>query len=124
VLHHFESRKISRKTLVRNQVKEMLHKVHGAVIVFPYFMRGEIVNFKYRTLGKMFWQAKQSLKVFYGLDDIVNAKEIIIVEGEMDKLAMEEAGFLNCVSVPDGAPAKVSTKHLPSEIEVELVGVR
>lgn len=31
-------------------------------------------------------------QVFYGLDDIVGAPEVIIVEGEMDKLALEEAG--------------------------------
>lgn len=31
---------------------------------------------------------------------------------------MEEAGFRNCVSVPDGAPSKVSTKELPAEEEV------
>lgn len=31
----------------------------------------------------------------------------------MDKLAMEEAGFRNCVSVPDGAPPSVSSKELP-----------
>lgn len=32
----------------------------------------------------------------------------------MDKLSLEEAGFRNCVSVPGGAPGKVSTKELPS----------
>ena len=36
----------------------------------------------------------------------------------MDKLAMEEAGFRNCVSVPNGAPPSVSNKDLPSEEEV------
>lgn len=40
------------------------------------------------------------------------------VEGQVDKLSMEEAGFRNCVSVPDGAPAKVSNKALPVEEEV------
>lgn len=36
----------------------------------------------------------------------------------MDKLAMEEAGFRNCVSVPDGAPAKVSNNDLPDAEKV------
>lgn len=36
----------------------------------------------------------------------------------MDKLAMEEAGFSNCISVPNGAPASVSNKNLPSEDQV------
>lgn len=38
----------------------------------------------------------------------------------MDKLSMEEAGFRNCVSVPDGAPATVSIKELPSEEQVYI----
>lgn len=33
---------------------------------------------------------------------------------------MEEAGFLNCVSVPNGAPSKVSNKELPPENEVSF----
>ena len=39
----------------------------------------------------------------------------------MDKLAMEEAGFRNCVSVPDGAPPVVSTKDLPPEEKVFFI---
>lgn len=31
---------------------------------------------------------------------------------------MEEAGFYNCVSVPDGAPAVVSKKDVPPEEQV------
>ena len=30
--------------------------------------------------------------MLYGLDDVVGQADIIIVEGEMDKLALEEAG--------------------------------
>ena len=41
----------------------------------------------------------------------------------MDKLAMEEAGFRNCVSVPDGAPPSVSQKEVPAEEQV-LVGLK
>ncbi|GMN58874.1 hypothetical protein TIFTF001_027957 [Ficus carica] len=52
------------------------------------------------------FQEKDTEKVLYGLDDIVDADEIISVEGELDKLSVEEAGFRNCVSVPGGAPGK------------------
>lgn len=31
---------------------------------------------------------------------------------------MEEAGFRNCVSVPDGAPPSVSSRELPAEDKV------
>lgn len=40
------------------------------------------------------------------------------MEGEIDKLSMEEAGFDNCVSVPDGAPPSISKKEIPTENEV------
>jgi hypothetical protein len=49
-------------------------------------------------------QVKGAEKIFYGLDDIADSKTIIIVEGEIDKLAMEEAGYLNVVSVPGMLP--------------------
>lgn len=45
-------------------------------------------------------QIKGAAKVFYGIHDVVDSETVIIVEGEMDKLALEEAGFRNCVSVP------------------------
>ncbi|KAJ0082493.1 hypothetical protein Patl1_11518 [Pistacia atlantica] len=57
-------------------------------------------------------------KWLFGLDDIKEAAEIIIVEGEMDKLEMEEAGFLNCVNVPCGAPQKASARELPPQEKV------
>ncbi|MCO7225898.1 DnaB-like helicase C-terminal domain-containing protein [Pleionea sp. CnH1-48] len=41
--------------------------------------------------------------ILYGLDDI-DEDCTIIVEGEMDKLALEVAGFTNVVSPPHGAP--------------------
>lgn len=37
--------------------------------------------------------------MLYGLDDVVGAADIVVVEGEMDKLALEEAGVRNVVSV-------------------------
>lgn len=76
---------------------------------------GVLVNCKYRSLiNKKFWQEKGAEKILYGLDDIKESNEIIIVEGEIDKLSMEQAGLTNSVSVPGGAPQKVSTKELPS----------
>ncbi|CAL1402754.1 unnamed protein product [Linum trigynum] len=111
---YFKERDISRETLLRNRV---MQKAHGnqIVIAFTYGRNGMLVSCKYRDINKKFWQEKDTEKIFYGLDDIKGADDIIIVEGEMDKLAMEEAGFRNCVSVPDGAPPLVSPKDLPPE---------
>ncbi|KAJ0081566.1 hypothetical protein Patl1_11525 [Pistacia atlantica] len=68
----------------------------------------------------LLFQDKDTDKVFYGLDDIEGESEIIIVEGEMDKLSMEEVAFV-IVSVPNGAPAQVSTKDLPPEDKASCI---
>ncbi len=77
-----------------------------APAAFPYFRNRELVNVKYRSLDKEFSQVPKAEKVLFGLDDCIGASEIIVVEGEMDKLALEEAGFRHVVSVPDGAPPR------------------
>ncbi|KAJ4702847.1 twinkle-like protein, chloroplastic/mitochondrial [Melia azedarach] len=111
---YFAERMIKAETLQKNRV---MQKRNGSevAIAFTYWRKGKLVNCKYRDITKRFWQEKDTEKVFYGLDDIEEGSDIIIVEGEMDKLSMEEAGFYNCVSVPDGAPAVVSKKDVPPE---------
>jgi twinkle protein len=78
-------------------------------IQFPYFRGGEVINIKYRGGRKNFRMAAGAERVLYGLNDI--AETTIWVEGEMDKLALEVAGYLNAVSVPDGAPAPDSKSY-------------
>lgn len=74
-------------------------------IRFPYFRAGELINVKYRANPKAFWMCRGAERILYGLDDIAGAETIVIVEGEMDKLSVDQAGGWPCVSVPDGAPA-------------------
>ncbi|XP_057428640.1 twinkle homolog protein, chloroplastic/mitochondrial [Lotus japonicus] len=109
---YFSERLITKETLQRNDVKQRKYG-DQIVIAFPYHRNGTLVSCKYRDINKIFWQEADTEKILYGVDDIVGQSDIIIVEGEMDKLAMEEAGFRNCVSVPDGAPPAVSSKELP-----------
>ncbi|XP_052487708.1 primase homolog protein isoform X2 [Gossypium raimondii] len=111
---YFAERMISSETLKRNAIMQK-RSGNKIAIAFTYWRKGELVNCKYRDLAKRFWQEKNTEKILYGLDDIADASDIIIVEGEMDKLAMEEAGFRNCVSVPAGAPPSVSKKEVPAE---------
>ncbi|KAH7836893.1 hypothetical protein Vadar_007083 [Vaccinium darrowii] len=108
IISYFAERKISENTLRRNAVMQTSGDQNA--IAFIYRQDGALVHCKYRSLDKKFWQTKNKEKILYGLDDIKGADEIIIVEGEIDKLSMEEAGFISCVSVPDGAPQKVSAK--------------
>lgn len=112
---YFSERMISAETLRRNGVMQRKYN-NQIVIAFTYRRNGTLVGCKYRAVSKQFWQERDTEKIFYGLDDIKQAKDIIIVEGEMDKLSMEEAGYRNSVSVPDGAPAKVSEK-IPTQNE-------
>jgi len=96
---YFDKRCISKDILDRNKIT-----LNGKWIQFPYLRKEEVVNIKYRSGNKEFKQEAGREKIFYGLNDIENSEEVIIVEGEIDKLSLEMVGFTNCVSVPDGAP--------------------
>ncbi|XP_022142549.1 primase homolog protein isoform X2 [Momordica charantia] len=115
LIFYFSKRMIPQETLERNFVMQIAGR--QGVIAFTYRQNGQLLGCKYRTLDKRFWQEKGTEKLLYGIDDINDADEVIIVEGEMDKLSVEEAGFLNCISVPGGAPRKVSTDSVLPSIE-------
>jgi twinkle protein len=84
----------------------------GGSLAIPYVRRGEIVNHKYRTLGKdkRFSQDSDATKCLWNVDvladESVKDHPVIITEGEMDTLAAIQCGFPRTVSVPDGAPAE------------------
>ncbi len=73
-------------------------------IAFPYYRGGELTNAKYRDMAKNFRLEAGAERILYGIDDIDPAG-VVWVEGEMDKLSVETAGIISCVSVPDGAPS-------------------
>ena len=52
---------------------------------------------------KTFKLYKGAEKVFYNINSIVGYEYCVITEGEMDVLALHEAGIPNVVSVPNGA---------------------
>jgi len=72
-------------------------------IQFNYIMGDELVNIKYRDGRKHFKLYKGAEKVFYNINSIIGHKDCIITEGEMDVLALHEAGITNAISVPNGA---------------------
>ena len=108
----FSSRGIKQSTLMRNKITEgktYMPQIDKEIntIQFNYFKDEELINIKYRDSKKNFKLVKGAQKILYGLDDIKDCDEIIIVEGEIDKLSYEEAGYTNCVSVPNGANLKM-----------------
>nr|XP_018673647.1 PREDICTED: twinkle homolog protein, chloroplastic/mitochondrial-like isoform X1 [Musa acuminata subsp. malaccensis] len=115
LIAYFAERSISAKTLERNGIMQCKHD-DQIVIAFTYRRNAALVSCKYLASSKECWQETGTEHIFYGLDDIKQASDVIIVEGEIDKLSMEEAGFPNCISVPYGLPAQ-SSKDLPAEDE-------
>jgi len=72
-------------------------------IQFNYIMGDELVNIKYRDGRKNFKLYKGAEKIFYNINSIVGYDWCVITEGEMDALALHEAGVKNVISVPNGA---------------------
>ena len=72
-------------------------------IRFNYFMGDQLINIKYRDGRKNFKLFKGAEKIFYNINSVVGYDSCIIVEGEMDVLALHEAGIKNAISVPNGA---------------------
>jgi len=108
VIGWFETRGISQKTLIDLNVGEGSEYMPQTgktenTIKFNYFMGDQLINVKYRDGRKNFKLYKGAEKVFYNINSIVGYEYCIITEGEMDVLALHEAGIPNAISVPNGA---------------------
>lgn len=123
VVKWFEKRGISQLTLKYMKISEGLEwmpqtKKEENTIQFNYFRNGELINIKYRDGAKRFKLVKDAERVFYNLDACSIAKEIIIVEGEIDALTFVEIGMVNVVSTPNGSTLKgVNLDYLDNSIE-------
>lgn len=116
-----DKRGISEEVLNRNRVTTGVTwcatcEEEKQQILFPYYRAGEHINTKHRCGLKHFRMEKNAERIMYGYDDVVlpngaMPEQVIVVEGEMDKLAMEMAGFTSVLSVPDGAPAAGSKNY-------------
>ena len=108
VIKWFETRGISKETLYELQITEgpefmpQTGKTENA-IHFNYFIGDQLINVKYRDGRKNFKLYKGAEKIFYNINSIVGFEYCVIVEGEMDVLALHEAGITNAISVPNGA---------------------
>ena len=104
----FKTRGISKQTLGDLKITEgpewmpQTGKTEN-VIKFNYFMGDQLINVKYRDGRKNFKLYKGAEKVFYNINSVVGYDDCVIVEGEMDVLALHEAGIPNAISVPNGA---------------------
>ena len=104
----FDKRGISKHTLRALQVSEGSEFMPQTgkqenTIQFNYYMGDQLINVKYRDGRKNFKLYKGAEKVFYNINSIVGYDWCVITEGEIDVLALHEAGIKNAISVPNGA---------------------
>ena len=108
VVDYFNKRGISNATISHFNITQSVEwmpkqQTEIPVICFNYYRNKELVNIKFRGKEKDFKLAKNAELIFYNLDSIQAASEVIIVEGEVDCLSLHECGVINAVSVPNGA---------------------
>jgi len=108
IVEWFKTRGISQQTLTDCSVgegPEFMPQTGKSenTIQFNYIIGDELINVKYRDGRKNFKLYKGAEKIFYNINSIVGFDTCIITEGEMDVLALHEAGITNAISVPNGA---------------------
>ena len=108
IVKWFKTRGISQQTLTDLRCGEGSEYMPQTgktenTIQFNYIMGDQLINVKYRDGRKNFKLYKGAEKVFYNINSIIGYKECVITEGEMDVLALHEAGIKNAISVPNGA---------------------
>lgn len=128
VVKWFESRKISQKTIGEFKVTTGLEDMPVKeapngwapvnTIQFNYFLEGELKNIKYRSPTKGFKLFKGAELIFFNIDSIKGATECIVVEGELDTMAVHQAGYTAVVSVPNGASKSNNLKYLDNCIHL------
>jgi|TARA_R110000824_G_scaffold3371_1_gene15943 twinkle protein len=95
---------LSGHKFIRDEGREVL------CVGFPYVEPATDKTYavKWRSVdGKGFTQ-ESAAATFYGIEKVKVGETIVIAEGEIDALSLREAGVRNAVSVPNGAPVKVS----------------
>ena len=105
---YLNSRKISNEVCDYSRVMEDSH----GNIVFEYCDENDVLlTSKYRPSHKVVkpdiktWCQKDAdtSPILWGMNQAVFGKPLIITEGEIDRLSVVQAGFMNVVSIPFGA---------------------
>lgn len=117
-----DSRGINQDTLKHFNISEGIEwmpqtRKEMNTIQFNYFRGGELVNIKYRSGSKDFKLHSGAELVFYNIDSVIGAKEVVICEGEIDCMTIHQCGVKQVISVPNGAGASNLT-YLDSAINL------
>lgn len=90
----------------------------NGALMFPYLREGELVAAKYRaTKEKKFWTDANCEPCLFGWQALqADARSVVIVEGELDALAMWDYGF-PALSVPFGGGGKDKQQWIENEFD-------
>ena len=109
-IEYFRSRGISEDIVRKHQITVRADK--PTVIAMPFFDENGVIQFvKYRrtdkteieSYGKEYTE-KDCKAILYGMECCTTeSRTLIITEGQIDSLSLDEAGIKNAVSVPTGA---------------------
>jgi len=100
---YLRKRGFSKATWERRKVGEC-----DGAIAMPYYENGEVVLVKYRPAYKATdyktksWMSVGGKPVLWGMELCDTKYPLVITEGEMDALALDECGVMNVLSVPVG----------------------
>lgn len=104
--------------------------VHGTgeEVIFPCYLHGELTNIKTRINladgKKTFLQVTGAQPTPFNADACRDEETIIICEGEMDVLAITQAGFPAVMSVPNGANKGRNNLDWLVDLETTINGAR
>lgn len=109
-IEYFRSRGISEDIVRKHQITVRADK--PTVIAMPFFDENGVIQFvKYRrtdkteieSYGKEYTE-KDCKAILYGMECCTTeSRTLIITEGQIDSLSLDEVGIKNAVSVPTGA---------------------
>jgi twinkle protein len=107
------------KTFGLRSVEHYINAENATVpcIVFPYKHRGYDTGAKIRSLGTKGFSCTNSLRHFYNVDSLADNDTLVICEGEMDALAIHQAGYESVVSVPNGAVQRAKDDEIDPETD-------
>ena len=116
----FKSRGITRDTVDNYSITastQWIRSVNGNTdcVGFAYRNNGVPYAYKWRAIQAKGFTCVGSPQHFYLHDRVTVGGDVVICEGEIDALSLRQAGVDNSISVPNGAPMKVSEGKVSPE---------
>jgi len=114
VLDWLATKQISGEVAMADGVYEVDGYGGNKEVAFPYYYKNQLVNVMFRRLvydatkqSKVYQISKKygTLTCFWGLHklDLENNQDVIITEGQTDRLTWLQCGYTNVLSIPMGA---------------------